>query len=1001
MGFEGYKIKHKLIVLKNQQDETGPVHSCAYNYEILFFISAPQKSLIRFDEIEGVIKRKLVPYSEKILTEVPPFDRIEPTLENIGSIFYQLLKDDIAEKKSSLERLEISDSPVRTFIMNTAIAENKILIRDKKVKVSRLILGDAISQAAADIISGFAEKEEPGPIPVEAAPAPVEEMEAPAVLPKPEKIVSVPLSVEPAKIHLYEITLSFICLLVCGVLVTLYLKDIGAYPLGSDTYGHLFKADMLYNSIRSGDLYPLYTPYWYNGMQPFRYWAPFTYYVLAGLEFIAGGNIITAYLYFVFFSVVVGGTGWLLWGITYHRLPLCTFIACAWFFLPDNLKVFFAEGNFPRMMITILLPYLFYFVWRFVAYRKKKAIIPVILLMCCVIMCHAMVSAMTGITTFILLSLYSIGQKRVTESLYVICAMLLSFALCGIWFLPALQGGILGMDATATAAGMQFLSTPFTISLNPELRMSSYYFGLSVIIISVIGLFLANKKSRPGFYTTIIVFLGTTTAMVPFLQKLPLHQVFWMTRFTPIVYAAFLLSLIEWNKSKRYFTIFLVLIILADCIPSAAFLRNYTQTPARISESLATTKAITKQRVSLMDLSAFDAYPAYVFSAKDPKLQYTFGWAWQGAATSHNIMMINTAVEQGYYYYLFDRSLELGDDTVLVKKDLVVKAKKKLEALLRDAEASGYKLYQETNTTYIFHRNLPKAFGVSTKYSGLSIGTSANLITLEYPAFEEGLNANLSKYTYKELSRYRIIYLSGFTYDDRKEAEALLTRVANAGTKVIVDMNRIPVDPMTNRMIFFNAAAQPISFSTQYPQLIYGDKVYDAVPFDKDYSTWNTVYLENLKQIKGYSWVNSKKLPFLGTNGNPNIVLLGYNILFHAMETDDSSVIALMNDLLEFGPQELPYRKIVPLTIKYQKDKIIIDSPGGKVNTTIAYQDIFHSKQKVENRNNLLTVKERHTEINLVYPYLIQGILLTLLGIFGILALMRVIKGKRGVKIEK
>jgi uncharacterized membrane protein len=108
-----------------------------------------------------------------------------------------------------------------------------------------------------------------------------------------------------------------------------------------------------------------------------------------------------------------------------------------------------------------------------------------------------------------------------------------------------------------------------------------------------------------------------------------------------------------------------------------------------------------------------------------------------------------------------------------------------------------------------------------------------------------------------------------------------------------------------------------------------------------------------------------------------------------------------LNDLLEFGPQELPYRKIVPLTIRYKKDVITIDSPGGKVNTTIAYQDNFRSKQKIQNIDNLLTVKERHTEIDVVYPYLIQGILLTLFGMLGILALMRMLKGKRGVKIEK
>jgi uncharacterized membrane protein len=62
--------------------------------------------------------------------------------------------------------------------------------------------------------------------------------------------------------------------------------------------------------------------------------------------------------------------------------------------------------------------------WRFVEYRVRRAIIPVIVLMCMITLCHAMIAAMTGVTTFLFLVIYSISQRRLKESFYVISGML-------------------------------------------------------------------------------------------------------------------------------------------------------------------------------------------------------------------------------------------------------------------------------------------------------------------------------------------------------------------------------------------------------------------------------------------------------------------------------------------------------------------------------------------------------------------------------------------------
>jgi 6-pyruvoyl tetrahydropterin synthase-like protein len=1003
LGFKGYKLKHKLLILRSFQDQADPTSVYAKTFEITLFVSTARTSIVRFDEMELAITNTLRKYSEKNLDQVSPFDKMESSLENMGNVFYQLIKQNLARIDMSLEMLEISESPIMTYIVNETNTSEKFFVGEKKIKISSLIVENIISQSVSHLVSDF-EKPEQTKIPVEQAPQPEAEEEAPITVPKP-KIRQTSLPTDDKKVPLYQFAFSVICLVIFGSLIALYLKNTGAYPSGADIYGHLFKSDLLYNSMKKGDLYPLYTDLWYNGIQPYRYWAPLPYYILAILQFAAGGDALNAYILFVALAIIVGGIGWLLWGMTYNRMLLCTFLAGLWFFLPDNIRVFFVEGNLPRMVIAIILPYLFFFIWRFVEYRVKRTIIPVVILMCLITFCHAMIAAMTGVTTFIFLLVYSINQRRVKESFFIICGMLLSFALCGIWLYPALKGGLIGMDASATAEVMKALSTPVLISLNPMLRYEGmyelFYFGLSILVLSVIGLLLADKKSRIGFYTVIIVFCGTTTAFVPFLEKLPLSQVFWMTRFTPIVYAIFILSLLEWKKCRRYAMILIALVIILDCIPSADLQRYHSQTPSVFTFTLSDAKKITNQRVSLLDVSAYGSYPSYGLTVEEPRTQYTFGWAWQAASTAPNIVMVNTALEKGYYNYMFDRSLELGDDTVLVRKELLKQAKKTESFLIEAASASGYFLYKETNFTYIFHRNTPKTFGVTTEYTALAIGRNARSIALAYPCFEEGSNQVLTDYTVNELSRYKVLYLSGFQFGDRKEAEDLLTKVADRGVKIVIDMNQIPVDPITSRMTFFDVTAQSITFSDRYPELMYRNEIYDAVPYKKEYSTWNTVYLENVKHILGYSWFQNKELTFIGTGENKNIYFMGYNFIYHAIETDDQGVMSLMTNLLQLEPDRLPERKIVPLNITYLENKIEIDSPGGSVNTTLAYQDDFRSDQNIINQNNMLVVDKPHTEIRIVYPYLFEGLAVSASGLLGIILLVYFIYRKRGMSNEK
>jgi Predicted integral membrane protein len=791
-----------------------------------------------------------------------------------------------------------------------------------------------------------------------------------------------------------QFLLSLLMLAVGAVLLMYLLREYNYVISGNDAWGHIFKSNLMYQNLIEGNYYPLFTKYWYNGIQPYRYWAPLPYYILAGLQYLAGGNIASSYYLFAGLSFFTGGLGWLLWGLSSGRMKLCTFIALLWFFLPENIRVFFCEGNVPRMVTAIFIPYLLYFMWLFVEKQKRWAAFFITLFTAAIALSHLMISAMMGIAAFIFMLFYMLANKKYLRAIEVIISMLFGYVLIGIWLFPALKGGLVSMDPEASASVMKSLSYSLLTSLNPMNRINgivdTFYYGISVVLICIMGVFLANRKEKAGFFTNIIILLCTTPALIPFLSKLPLNQLLWMMRFATIGYAFFLWSLIEWKNLRRYFVILLSLMLLIDCVPSLNIARYYTQSRGNFTSELQEAARITKQRVALMDLSSLSSYPSWELCSGDKPTQYTYGWAWQGAATAPNIVNLNTAMETGNYEYLFDRCLELGNDTVIVVKDLVSKANKSREDLISAATAVNYSLYQETNQAYIFHMDTPNTFGVITKYKGIGIGKYASQIVFPYPAFTGG-SVNIEDYTIEELSKYKVIYLSGFEYNDRIHAEQMVKELSEKGIKIIIDMSHIPVVKETKRMYFLGVVAQDIEFKVAYPTLTYQDKTYDLASFPKDYENWNTKYIEGVTKVLGTGDYYGEKLDFAGTKENDNIIFLGFNLLFYSMLTDDPEAYQILNDCFDTQLHELPSRTVVPITVQYKSDKILIDTDQNTINTTIAYQDNFISEDGIKNQDNLLTVTKKHTEINLIYPYFKQGLIVSFAGFVGTLLWMLMI----------
>jgi uncharacterized membrane protein len=381
----------------------------------------------------------------------------------------------------------------------------------------------------------------------------------------------------------------------------------------------------------------------------------------------------------------------------------------------------------------------------------------------------------------------------------------------------------------------------------------------------------------------------------------------------------------------------------------------------------------------MIDGSRQGATGQYILTTLDDnKVAQTYGAGWQSAATGPNIVALNEAAENGFYTYLFDRALELGNDTVLVQISMLKNQGEDLEALDEAAELLGYEKQDANGSFVLYHRNVEGNFGIVTEYDSICIGSSGTLMTYAYPDMQEGTSDNLSDYTYEDLKDYALIYLANFTYDDKETAENLVLQLAEHGCKVVIDGNGIPTDGKEDFQEFLGVSCQRITFENGYPVLYVDGQDVVCSLFPKGSETWNTVYFNGLEQETGYLYDNGVKVAFLGTAGNENISFIGLNLPYHYFMTGDTKGSgAIMDTLLGAVIEAVPTRELVPLEITYGADEIVITSGKDGVNTTLAYHDIFESEQEISTVKQLLFVNKGTTTIHMSYPYLRIGLIIS------------------------
>ncbi len=806
----------------------------------------------------------------------------------------------------------------------------------------------------------------------------------------------------------------FSCAIFAGVsaVIAFLVSNSGVYPSGSDVMYHIYRGEFLYKNLCRGNLYPLFDPSWYNGVEIMRYWAPLCAFTYAGCEAVANlfqAAPFTAYLYFAGFVFFSGACIWLYIGLKEDRPLFGMLFGILWFFMPSNLYVFFGEGNLARSLAAVFLPLLAYSAYSFLNTRKIRFLVSVTASFTMIVLCHLGYAVMVLATLLVALLIDMVINLRFLDDMRIVGAAVLGIPVTGFWLVPYFMGNVQSAHGSEVMEG--FFQN-ILISLNPLYRYESenytYYFGLSLALLALFGIFFGYRKTFPGFLTGIIVLFLSTRTMMKIIRILPGSENFWMLRFFPIAACFILIAFFLWKQLKRSYIILFMIMLTADVIPSLPLIYNglngiTAEQRLDIDDEEYLIKqagAETDQRFALIDESVLESLGAYLASSWRDEHNAVFGAGLEAAETAANIFQLNRALAEGSYLYMFDRLVELGADTVVVKLSRL-NEDRGITFLEGAAERLGYVCLEE-NEDYRLYKlsGVQKNFGVKSKYTAIGIGSGAATMSRQFPCVKETSSTNLNDYTFDELKDYKVVYISGFTYNDRDKAEQLCIDLSNAGVRIVIDADGIPEDRAAHNQSFLGVVCNSIQFSQGYPLLdtVIGELDTDLFPVE--HRQWRTVYMDGLDKVWGSVRDANYSIPFFGNVKNENIVFIGLNLTYYLSITRDSGVEKLLSRALDLPSDEIPERQIIPLDVMYFDDHIRISSPEDMVNTTISYHSMFSSNSRIDEDNNLLVVNKGVTIVDYVWEGIYAGVIVTnvslvLLAIYYMIERNAIIKGKK------
>ena len=661
------------------------------------------------------------------------------------------------------------------------------------------------------------------------------------------------------------------------------------YPRGADTWGHLFKAEYLADQMRADPtayFTSAWMPAWYMG-DPYRtYYPPLTTLTLAPLVYLFRDPFL-AYRLFLFLFLILYPL------FTYaafiersnHWTAALAAVFAVW--APYTLRTLFFEGNLPRVLAVLMLPWLAYFAETTLVRTTGARTFLASLAWTWAILAHVQQALMfaVGFGLYAIVRIILDTKIPLWRLAHFVAPIALGAAITAPWIIPAYSRLELSNIPYLPPVKVEIFSAPLR-SLFPSTDPGAVMFGLGVISLALLAIAARPDPRRIAWLVSGLVCLwfALGPAGVAF-SLLPAHDQLLPERFTNFSALALPLAasgLVPLGLRARYQRIGIIAaLILLDALPVFPLLRHvdYPADRAAIAESLAAQPSAG--RVVLLtypEPSAIDVYFASRVGAHDQ----TSGWALENTPHHPLIRRALSAPQWGPEY--FTRLMSLWD----VRYAIVSGEDASAQAARTTLASAGFADLNSANQFELWTADRPASpIQALPPDQLLIVGDQLGPMLLTFPFGTEGPSPNLTDYPLADLDAHPVLALMRFAQPGNvAQAETLLRDWVSQGHTAIVDLSGME-EPFSLGLDFLEVNVLRLSF--QEPLQITWQAPLESLPAQLSLPEpgWNGAAYRNLDVVYAEVLHNEVMYPVLGYKnvGKGRVWFVGLNLLFYAQTT--------------------------------------------------------------------------------------------------------------------
>ena len=148
MRYQQYKFNFYLNARHGIYINGKLVQAHPHTWEIILHVVKGKDQFVQFDSLEKTVEQFMEPYQNRLLNEIPPFDMINPTLENCAHYFKDRLQEILNREGWIFLMMEMSESPARSYVIS--MIDEQQMGRDQSLNTLTEFILDDIRNAPVE-----------------------------------------------------------------------------------------------------------------------------------------------------------------------------------------------------------------------------------------------------------------------------------------------------------------------------------------------------------------------------------------------------------------------------------------------------------------------------------------------------------------------------------------------------------------------------------------------------------------------------------------------------------------------------------------------------------------------------------------------------------------------------------------------------------------------------------------------------------------------------------